>query len=304
MRRRQGRVADMTTGLGYESEALEAIFEKANTAKNECFFVGFAEGILASDRVEASEVEPLIAECEAICRLTGDEDAREVVREASAGHTDPVNELLELLTLIIEHRLRGIDSSCPRSSANRLLGFCAGVNCDARVTEEEAQNLLERLNQRTDLSDDPRIDALRHELVEALQDEVITQAESDRLGELISALVGDSYAYTGIPSSDAVPVVQDMDDVSPEILEGAGVLVTGGFAFGTRRQVLARLEEFGATIQNSASRKVDIVIIGAEGSPHYAFKQHGGKLAKVLKYRKEGPVPRIYVEMQIKGVFD
>ncbi|MDF1857274.1 MAG: BRCT domain-containing protein [Pseudooceanicola sp.] len=292
----------MKKKISYESKVLFSIHERMNTAKNECFFVGFIDGVLANARVDTTELEPLLAECVAICRQVGDEDAAEIVMEASAGHENTPAELLQLLTLIAEVRSARIDADCPRSAANRLLGFCAGVNCDAIITTREARALLDRMEMEHDLQGDPRIEALRHVLVDSLQNEEIDPGESQEISHLITALVGDSYADTGIPSSEAIPVIQDLDEIDESTLEGSNIVLTGGFAFGSRAKVSLRLEDLGACVQASPSRKTDIVIIGTDGSPHYTHKHHGGKLAKVFKLRASGPAPRIYVEAQLHSL--
>jgi NAD-dependent DNA ligase len=235
--------------------------------------------------------------------LVQDDDAAEIVVEASAGHSETLAELLDLLTLIAEVRAKKIDASCRRSSANRILGFCAGVNCDALITTREAELLVDRLKEEHDLEHDPRVAALRHFLVDALQDQVIEPSESAEISNLISTLVGDSYADTGIPSSEAIPVIQDIDEIDETCVEGKCVVLTGGFAFGTRAEVADRLSEFGAQIQKSPTKATDIVVIGTDGSPLYTHKNHGGKLAKALDLRAKGPLPRIYLESQLRRFF-
>ncbi|SLN64746.1 hypothetical protein PEL8287_03579 [Roseovarius litorisediminis] len=217
----------MAGKLVCESEIFHSIDEKANTAKNECFFVGFLDGILANNRIDHTELEPLLAECEAICRQVRDEDAAEIIAEASAGHQNTPQELLDLLTQIAEIRSEKIVSGCRRSSANRLLGFCAGINCDNVITTREASTLFERLKSAHDLEDDPRIVALRHVLLDALEDGKIDPPESAEISHLITSLVGDSYADTGIPSSDALPVVQDLDEIDLNLLDASRVVLTG-----------------------------------------------------------------------------
>ena len=262
----------MAKELAYESDILGTIHERANTAKNHCFFVGFLDGVAANERLDCTELEPLLAECEAICRLVRDEDAAEILEEAAAGHHDTPKELLNLLLQIAEVRSQYIDSSCRRSSANRLLGFCAGVNCDSIITTREAKELFERLSSEHDLDEDPRIVSLKYALLDALEDGTIDPAESEEISRLITRLVGDSYADTGIPSSETIPVIQDLDAVDENSLDGCNTVVTGSFSYGTRGEVVRRLEEFGAVVQKNPSGKTDIVIIGSEGSPHWTYK--------------------------------
>lgn len=293
----------MTKEISYESKILNKIHQKANTDKNQCFFIGFLDGVAANNRLDSTELEPLLAECEAICRLVHDEDAAEIIEEASAGHHDTPKELLELILQIAEVRSQYIDANCHRSSANRLLGFCAGVNCDNVITKREAQVLYERLDLGHDLSGDPRVVSLKHVLRDALEDDKVDPSESEEISLLITRLVGDSYADTGIPSSETIPVIQDLDAVDEDSLVGCNVVVTGAFSFGTRRQVEEKLNEIGSIVQKSPSKKTDVVIIGSDGSPHWTYKHHGGKLAKALELRAAAPAPRIYLESQLRMVF-
>lgn len=293
----------MQQTISNKSNALRRIHDKAITAKNDCFFVGFLQGILSNDRLDQTELEPLLAECAAMCRQVRDEDAAEIIEEASAGHEHTVEELLELLKQVVEIRARKIDLKCCRSSANRLLGFCAGVNCDSVITTKEAEALYSQLRGEHDLEKDPRVAALMHSLRDSLEDGRIDPPESEEISQLITALVGDSYADTGIPSSETVPVVHDLDEIDAAVLEGAQVVITGAFSFGARLKVAARLEEYGASVQRSPTAKTNVVIIGSEGSPYYTHKHHGGKLAKALKLRSKGLAPRIYVEGQLASIF-
>lgn len=292
----------MAKELAYESEILGTIHEQANTAKNQCFFVGFLDGVAANGRLDGTELEPLLAECEAICRLVRDEDATEILEEAAAGHHDTPKELLDLLLQIAEVRNQYIDPSCRRSSANRLLGFCAGVNCDSIITTREAQVLFKRLSSKHELDDDPRVVSLKHALIDALEDGTVDPAESEEVSHLITRLVGDSYADTGIPSSETIPVIQDLDAVHENSLVGTNAVLTGSFSYGTRRDVERRLKELGALVHKNPSGKTDVVIIGSEGSPHWTYKHHGGKLAKALELRANGPAPRIYLESQLRSI--
>ena len=131
---------------------------------------------------------------------------------------------------------------------------------------------------------------------------MIDPEESTDISNLITALVGDSFADTGIPSSEAIPVIQDLDQIDDTTLNERMVLLTGKFTSGTRSQVSQKLAEFGAIMQNTASSKTEIVVIGSEGSPLWTHKQHGGKLAKALALRAKGHSPRIYVEGQLRDL--
>lgn len=216
---------------------------------------------------------------------------------------DTPKDLLDPLLQIAEVRSKYIDLSCLRSSANRLLGFCAGVNCDSIITTGEAQVLFERLNSNHDLDEDPRIVLLKHTLVDALEDEKVDPAESEEIGPLITRLVGDSYADTGVPSSETIPVIQDLDAVDATTLDSSNTVVTGSFFLWVTLRSGATTPRNRSRSAKKPSGKTDIVIIGSEGSPHWTYKHRGGKLAKALDRRASEQAPRIYLESQLRSIF-
>ncbi|MGR3493187.1 MAG: BRCT domain-containing protein [Shimia sp.] len=294
----------MSSAAQISSATLDRIHAKAVLMKNECFFVGFIEGIFANNRLDEMEVEPLLAECAALCELVQDTDAAEVLEEARQTPADRRAELDDLLRNILDIRAQAIARDCPRSSANRLLGLCAGVNCDGRITHAEAVVLRDRLGLAHDLMEDPRVQTLEFTVRDALEDGHLDPDEASEVSKLITALVGDSYADTGIASSFAVPVIHDLDPIDEETFEGASIVLTGSFESAPRAKVGQSLEALGALIAKSVSATTRYVIVGGKGSPHYTHKSHGTTLAKALDLRARGISPRIYQEAQLRGVLN
>ena len=120
-------------------KTLSIIHRKTNATKFGSYFVGFLEGILASESIEEGEIDPLITQCYDFAQNLGDEDAYEIIEDFGA-------ELLELGSLqnIVDIRVEEIDVSCEKSGINQFMGFCAGIACDNRISLKEAEGVVRR----------------------------------------------------------------------------------------------------------------------------------------------------------------
>ncbi|MHA3976237.1 BRCT domain-containing protein [Halovulum sp. GXIMD14794] len=279
---------------------LARIHSASNASKQQCYFLGFLEGIAANNRLDEAEVEPLVAECLGFAENVHDEDAQEILVELGLSYSDRPAEAIELLQCIVDVRGRLVDPNCARSSSNRTLGYLAGVACDGAINFAEAKGLLARLDKASELSDDPRVRVLRDVCREAAEDGIIDPEESREICHWISKLVGDSHADTGLSSFGAVPVIEDLEHVSLDTFEmGPVTVLTGEFDAGPRRRVEALLAELGAVIGKSVTRKTEMLLIGETAARDWRHASMGIKIEKAIQLRGEGKRPRIYREAQI-----
>lgn len=283
---------------------LARIHHKNNTSKGECYFLGFIEGVISNKRVDQTELEPLLAECEAFCQNFNDDDAREILVEAEQDHVDTVSELLDLLSCISDIRLKKIDETCPISSANRLLGFCAGVACDGIITLNETRALLERLNAPTDLDEDPRIKALRNLCEEALEDDLIEKDEEREIADCISRLVGDSYGDTGITVFGAAPVIEHEASVPITFAEGDIFVLTGKFDTCSRREFGAFLSSSGMVEAKTLTMKSKYLIVGSEAARDWRFASLGRKMQKAFQMKEKGHPIQIISENHVRPLIE
>ena len=264
------------------SPILAKIHNERNLTKGECYFVGFLEGILANKRIDNTEVEPLLETCQAFCENFNDDDAREILTEAAQDYVDTVSELLQLIGCIVECRLGKIDTTCPKSSANRLLGFCAGVACDGVITINEVRSLLDRLSAPSDLQEDLR-----------------------EIADWIARLVGDSYSDTGLTTFGSSPVLDDNVEFDLSNLHRDEVFVlTGNFEACSRADFAEALNARGLNQARSVSKKVSYVIVGNEAARDWRLASMGTKMQRAFQLKSQGHPIKIVSESKFRKLFE
>lgn len=287
------------------SPILARIHNERNLTKGECYFVGFLEGILANKRIDNTEVEPLLETCQAFCENFNDDDAREILTEAAQDYVDTVSELLQLIGCIVECRLGKIDTTCPKSSANRLLGFCAGVACDGVITINEVRSLLDRLSAPSDLQEDLRVMALKRICAEALEDDLVDSDEEREIADWIARLVGDSYSDTGLTTFGSSPVLDDNVEFDLSNLHRDEVFVlTGNFEACSRADFAEALNARGLNQARSVSKKVSYVIVGNEAARDWRLASMGTKMQRAFQLKSQGHPIKIVSESKFRKLFE
>lgn len=187
--------------MKYGGFALGRIHAKSNRRKAEAYWLGFLEGVLASESIESLEIASIRAEAEQFLHLFGDEDAADLIQDLNTTYRDYHDEIFGVISGIVDYRSKpfGVDSSS-KDSCNRFFGFCAGIACDGRLKIKEVEKLIRRIDQAPALGEDARITSLRSVASEAISDGYLSSEEEEDIGDWIARLVGDSCADTGMAS--------------------------------------------------------------------------------------------------------
>jgi NAD-dependent DNA ligase len=91
----------------------------------------------------------------------------------------------------------------------------------------------------------------------------------------------------GSPFDDPVPTVE---------FSGKHFAFTGKFSSGSRKDCQDSVKELGAIAQDGIKSSTDYLVIGSEGSSHWAEGSHGRKIEKALIQRMERGKPSILSE--------
>ncbi len=172
---------------------LGRIHRRNNDKKFFAHFTGFLQGIAASGYIEVGEVEPLIAECEEFVRRVSDVDAYDIVQDFDADLLEHEN-----ITDVVEVRMQELEANCEKSLLNRFLGFCRGVVCDGKITLPEATAISSFIEEYPFLLDTIGVKQISVSTLDAIEDGIISEEESDEICEVIGHVVGDCYGDTGI----------------------------------------------------------------------------------------------------------
>ena len=282
----------------FEHDGIELgqIHKKNNDKKFYCHFTGFLEGIAASGYLEAGEENPLLAECKEFVRRVSNNDAEDIIQDFDADLLDH-----SVISDAADFRLKEIDFNCVNSSTNRFLGFCRGVVCDGVITLAEAELIKARIE------NDPNLETLvgvRQILVtclDALEDGIISDAESLEICNAIGEIVGDNYGDTGLAQTFGTVNYQEtqIGDILTD-LQGKTIVLTGSFHTKPRSKLEQELAGFGAKMATSVSGTTDILIVGGEASRDWIEMNRGTKIRKAQELRLKSKKPDLVSEGQLR----
>ncbi|TGQ72910.1 hypothetical protein EN804_03205 [Mesorhizobium sp. M8A.F.Ca.ET.161.01.1.1] len=279
----------MMVELKYGGSELGRIKAKSNRRKVEAYWLGFLEGVLASESIESLEVASIRAEAEQFLQLFGDADAADLIQDLDTTYSDYHGEIFGIISGIVDYRLRPFSESSPNDCCNRFFGFCAGIACDNRLKIKEVEKLIDRVDRNVHLFDDSRIAALKAVAVRAISDGHLSMEEEEDIGGWIVRLVGDSCADTGLPTYGNTPSIDGvLRDASMLVFENAGFVVTGAFSLGPRKVIEGWIVERGGLVSRSVSRSTDYLIIAAIASRDWLHSHQGTKIIEARKLRENG----------------
>jgi hypothetical protein len=282
--------------LEHAGKDLANIHRKPNDKKYFCYFTGFLEGVAASGMIEDGEVSPLVQQCHEFALNISDPDALDFVQDFEAG-------LLEHGSVVdaIHYRAQTIDKACDKSSLNRFMGYCAGIACDDLIQLKEAIGIVEYAEQNPSILRDSSAAAIVFCCKDAVIDGMINEEESAEICEAITALVGDSYADTGISALGGVPVFSEGElPCTLHEMKGQVFVFTGNFEVTPRRIIEDQVTALNAKIAKSVTKKTDFVVVGAEAARDWVFTHKGLKLNKALKMHQDTGRPQFVSEAQLK----
>lgn len=274
--------------------ALAHIHWETNTEKFSGFFTGFLEGIVSSGGVEQTEIEPLLHTCAVQLQKYGDEDAFDILEDFKC-------DLLsrEQLLDAIQQRAPYLDMTEHKVAMNRFMGFCAAIACDDIISLSEAKALVEWYERSELLQTDPVCRTIHQVAYDALEDGEISSTESDEICEVISNLVGDSYASTGVTALEKSANMPSIALRSTDDLAGKVIVLTGKFSITPRSKIANALEAFGATTKSAPCSKTDYVLVASQCSRDWIYTHKGTKLVKALKLQDETGKPEFLSEFPV-----
>lgn len=173
----------------------------------------------------------------------------------------------------------------------RLGGVLHGIAVDHRVSQQEAIDLREWLEDNQQLAGHWQFELVAMTLRKVLADGVLTKSEADELLELCRNFADD--LDTSIGGAHSMRVVCNYS--GPLSFAGRTYVVTGKFE-SPRKVVEAGLLERGARIVPVVSRAVDYVVVGAVTASAWKFSTYGNKIADAMRLQQTLGRPNIVAE--------
>ncbi len=272
---------------GYHRHTSRARLEKSVNS-----LLGLIEGIALDGQVNASELAFLaewLAEHHELREHHPYNELIPVVERAMADGALSEEERADLTWLC--NRLTSAEFfDRVTADLQRLHAVVGGLIADMRITEQELAGLRDWLEAHDHLKScwpydeidslvstvmrDGRIDEEEHQLLHAYFSEFVAILDGRTI---VSAPVQANGTITGLCAS------------CPEILfEEQAFCFTGASSRYTRQVMAGVVAKLGGTYLQNPSKKVNYLVIGAEGNPSWAYACYGRKVELAVQLRKQG----------------
>lgn len=183
---------------------------------------------------------------------------------------------------------------CDRA-IQEMLGFAQGVVTDGVVNNDEVEGFRAWLRQNPDVCVGFPGKEIHDRLSQIFKDGRIDPDEREELKILLEDLTG--FVPTARPSSPQRSSALPLNDPPPRLsFEGECYVITGRFMFGARRVVASELQKRGALVEDTVTRRTDVLLVGSVASRDWIQSPWGRKIEKAVEYRANGHRPAIVAE--------
>lgn len=177
--------------------------------------------------------------------------------------------------------------------ADELLGLCKGMIADGTVNESEARFLLEWLDANQCVASQWPGNVLYARIYEFLRDGILDAGERTELLEMLTRYSGHVPGACAVQAATALP----LDDPQPRIeFDGHIFVLTGKFAYGTRRDCEEAIRDLGGWVRPTVLQDTHYVVVGTLASRDWAHANYGRKIETALQWRDKGREIRLVSE--------
>ena len=172
----------------------------------------------------------------------------------------------------------------------RLHAVVGGIVADTSISEAELRGLSEWVEEHDHLRGCWPYDEIGSLVTTVLADKKIDAQEHEMLFKYFSEFVAilDDRSIKSPPLEQSGTVV-GLCAVCPEIeFQDNTFCFTGASSRYPRQKLTDTVESLGGRVAASPSKKVDYLIIGADGNPCWAYACYGRKVEKAVELRKSG----------------
>ena len=185
------------------------------------------------------------------------------------------------MSLFVRFNRKSIDDR----QIDTLIGLSRGILADGKVSQAEAEVLLNWLVQNRQSTENPIILNLLDRVSAMLEDGVLHPEESQELFQLLGKITGEPSELGELAKSTSLP----LDDPAPKVsFEGSVFLFTGTCAYGTRRECQEVIESLGGVNASSVTKTLDYLVLGTYVTDSWVHETFGRKIEKALNYREDG----------------
>ena len=174
----------------------------------------------------------------------------------------------------------------------RLHALVGGVMVDGYVSEDELRGLSEWLSHHENLKSCWPYDEIESLVVGVLADQKIDEREQSFLKDFFSefvAVLDDRTITSPLVVDSKSQTLVGLCTVCPEVSFEKNTFCFTGASSRYRRTDLAEIvTKNGGEFVNTVTRKVDYLVIGADGNPCWAYACYGRKVEQAVSLRRQG----------------
>jgi hypothetical protein len=171
---------------------------------------------------------------------------------------------------------------------DQLSGICSGILADGTVTDTEAQFFAEYVRKFAASEPVWPFTDILARVERAFRDGVCDEEEREDLKQAMEALCGHvGQASPSETYSSTLPLDSPLPD--PVVFPKHAFVITGRFAYGTRRKVFDMIAELGGFAADSPpTHETDYLVIGTFASRDWASTNYGRKIERAVQLRESG----------------
>lgn len=171
-----------------------------------------------------------------------------------------------------------------------LNGILGGIVSDGIVTGEELKGLQKWLTDNDFLRGTWPFEDISSLITAVLRDGRISEEEAIEVKHYFAQFMSFMDDRTIAPSRIDYPLSKaGICAVDPLIeFEGRTFCNTGRLSKYARIEFKSVVESLGGVFQNTITKDLDYLIVGAEGNECWAFAAYGRKIEKTMEYRRTG----------------
>lgn len=267
------------------------INSKANLNKSINNFIGIIEGIAVDSKINPQEIDFLNAWLD---------EHKEVL------HKHPFNELAPVVqtaisdNFITEEERENILWLCEKltskefyceitSTMQRLHGLLAGIASDGLITENELKGLRKWLDDHEELATIWPFDEVNTLVTNVMADGVIDKEEHSMLLDFFMEFteLADNVTLTTpiLGGEKLFGICVTCPDI--EFSEKT-FCFTGESSIFKREQLVNQIKERGGEFINNVSKKINYLVVGANGNPNWSYSCYGRKIEQAILLRRKG----------------
>jgi NAD-dependent DNA ligase len=171
---------------------------------------------------------------------------------------------------------------------DQLSGICSGILADGTVTDTEAKFFAEYVRKFAAYEPVWPFTDILARVEQVFRDGVCDEEECEELKQAMEALCGhveqcnpsETYSAT-LPLNSPAP--------NPIVFADRSFVITGRFAYGTRRKVFATISGLGGVVDDSPpTRHTKYLVIWTFASRDWANTNYGRKIERAVELRQSG----------------